>query len=147
MRCSGQVQLASLQVPNLECGWDCFLKQSQPPARPDGACWSPSWETRVFTAACRRQPHAAFGPIKVSYGKFRPRWASRGAAGGVAGGKWCLSTSQMATCESPPAQPCQYRALIPSLTFVAGGVCTLCTKCPQQQTLRRARKGKLSSWI
>ena len=64
------VALASLWVPNLECGQDCLLKQSQPPA------WTVPGAVLPGKHAFSQQPEGDglnCLPIKVNCGKFRPR--------------------------------------------------------------------------
>lgn len=81
-----KVELASLWVPNLEGGRDCFFKQSQLPTRSPGQCQRPSWETCIFTSPCSRQPHAVFEPIRSNIGS----WGHGKPAGGGAEEKGCL---------------------------------------------------------
>lgn len=137
---------ATCQPPGSEFGaWAGLLFETIPATRLDGAGWSPSWETRISTAACRRQPHAAFEPIKVNCGKFRPREGSGTDGWGQVVPQHLLDGLLWVSLS--PVLPIPGRALLPSVALVAGGVCTPGTKRTEWQTLHHARKGRLSSWI
>lgn len=82
------LELASLWVPNLECGRGNFLKQSQLPARLAPESFLGNVFSQQPAGVRNRLPRSPRRSNIGSSGHGRP--ASGKAAAGTAGAKWCL---------------------------------------------------------